>query len=213
MTHLSLVRKLEPTPMAPSGGNRPLEVLAQRAIAGESEAASQLLRGVLPAVRSACRALLGPSHSELDDAVQNALIAFHRALPSYRFDCSVLHYAIRITFRTIHGFRRRLRLFADRFRLAADDSELNDVRAPLSADAAVLAERSEALRRLMIKLPPVQAEALLLHVALEYPMAEVAAISGVPVNTVKTRLRLAKDSLRRRIERDPTLRTIFGGNP
>lgn len=213
MTHLSLVRKLEPTPMPLSRGAQPLDALAQRALDGDAEAMSELLGGVLPAVKSTCRALLGPNHPELDDAVQNALIAIHRALPSYRFECSVLHYAIRITFRTIHGFRRRLRLFADRFRLAVDEGELNDVRAPLSADAAVLAERSEALRRLMTKLPPLQAEALLLHVALEYPIAEVAAISGVPVNTVKTRLRLAKDSLRRRIERDPTLRTVFGGHP
>ncbi len=211
MTHLSLVRKLEPMPLP--RGNQPLEALAQRALDGDAEAMSELLGSVLPAVKRACRALLGPGHPELDDAVQNALIAIHRALPSYRFECSLLHYAIRITFRTIHGFRRRLRLFADRFRLTMDERALSELRAPLSADAAVLAERSETLRRLMTKLPPVQAEALLLHVALEYPIAEVAAISGVPVNTVKTRLRLAKDSLRRRIERDPTLRSVFGGQP
>jgi RNA polymerase sigma factor (sigma-70 family) len=123
-----------------------------------------------------------------------------------------VHYAVRITFRTTHGFRRRLRLLADRY-LPTDDRELNDARAPLPADAAVMSERSEALRRIITKLPAAQAEALLLHVALEYPIAEVAAINGVSVDTIKTRLKLAKDSLRRRIERDRALRSILGGKP
>jgi RNA polymerase sigma-70 factor, ECF subfamily len=214
MSHLSLVRQVKRRPEAPPAGtSAPLDAVAQRALEGEERAVGELLAAVLPAVRSACKALLGSSHRELDDAVQNALIAFHRALVNYRFECSVLHYAVRITFRTTHGYRRRLRLLADRFLLVADDRELNDVLAPLPADAAVMAERSEALRRLITKLPSAQAEALLLHVALEYPIAEVAAINGVSVDTIKTRLKLGKDSLRRRIERDRALGSILGGKP
>jgi len=210
MAHLNLVRKVEP-PATLTAGTSHLDALAQRALEGEPGAVAELLRGVLPAVRSACTALLGASHPDLEDAVQNALIAVHRALPSYRFECSILHYAVRITFRTTHGFRRRLRLLSDRFRLLKDERDVAEFKAPIPTDTALLAERSEALRRLMAKLPPVQAEALLLHVALEYPLAEVAAISGVGVNTVKTRLRLGKDALRRRIARDRALRSVFGG--
>ena len=124
--------------------------------------------------------------------MQNALIAFHRALPSYRFECSVLHYAVRITFRTIHGFRRRLRLLADRYLLMTDDRELNDARAPLPADAAVMAERSEALRRVITKLPAAQAEALLLHVALEYPIARSLRSTAYPSTPSRPGSSLAK---------------------
>ena len=67
--------------------------------------------------------------------------------------------------------------------------------------------------RVITKLPAAQAEALLMHVALEYSIAEVAAISDVSVDTIKTRLKLGKDSLRRRIERDSALRSILGGRP
>src|SRR5262245_55587482 len=162
MNHLSLVRRLEPA--VPASGATSLEELVPRAVDGDEAATATLLEGVLPAVRSACKALLGASHADLEDAVQNALIAVHRALPAYRSECSLLHYAVRITFRTIHGFRRRLRLLADRFMLVGEEPELNDVRAPQPADVAVLAERSEALRRLMTRLPSLQAEALLMHI-------------------------------------------------
>jgi DNA-directed RNA polymerase specialized sigma24 family protein len=37
--------------------------------------------------------------------------------------------------------------------------------------------------------------------ALEYSMAEVASIAGVPLNTIKTRMRLGKEALRRYIHR------------
>ncbi len=210
MSHLRAVRPLALASKPREGDGDALSVLTSRALEGQTDAMGELLRAVLPSVRAACRALLGPSHPDLDDAVQGALIAIHRALPSYRFECSILHYAVRITFRTTHGYRRRLRLFADRFRLTADGEAVEGVRAPRPADAAVLAERSEALRGVMAKLPHAQAEALLLHVALEYSLAEVAAICAVPENTIKTRLRLGKDALRRRVGRNPILNSLFG---
>ncbi len=205
--------QLEPShsPAIQGGGVPTHDALARRALAGEPGAVSALLCQLLPAVKSACRALLGPGHPDLEDAVQNALIAIHRALPSYRFECSIRHYAVRITLRTNHGFRRRLRLLADRFGLVTDERDLERDRAPLAADTAVAAQRSEALRRLMTKLPRVQAEAMLLHVALDYSIAEVAEVESVSVNTIKTRLRLGKDALRRRIQRDPVLRNALGG--
>ena len=104
---------LESTPSA----SAELDSLVEASLQGDLRATAGLLEGVLPAIRGACRAMLGPQHSDLEDAVQNALVAFHDALPRYRFESSILHYAVRITFRTTHGFRRRLRLLAERFDL------------------------------------------------------------------------------------------------
>jgi len=190
---------LESTPSAE------LDSLVEPSLQGDLRATAGLLEGVLPAIRGACRAMLGPQHSDLEDAVQNALVAFHDALPRYRFESSILHYAVRITFRTTHGFRRRLRLLAERFDLLGDRDDL------ASSETSNDGERSEALRKLLLKLPRIQAETLLMHFALGYPIAEVAAIESVSVNTVKTRLRLGKDSLRRRVARDPALRIVIGG--
>jgi RNA polymerase sigma-70 factor (ECF subfamily) len=67
------------------------------------------------------------------------------------------------------------------------------------------------LRTLLEELPEIQAETFALRVALGYSMQEVAAATGAPVNTVRSRLRLAREALRRRIEQDPSLSEVLGG--
>ena len=48
--------------------------------------------------------------------------------------------------------------------------------------------RGHDLRAAMRKLPPDQCEVLVLHYYLDLPLHEVAAIAGVPVGTVKSRM-------------------------
>jgi RNA polymerase sigma-70 factor (ECF subfamily) len=48
--------------------------------------------------------------------------------------------------------------------------------------------RGEDLRAALRKLPPEQREVLVLHYYLDLPLHEVAAIAGVPVGTVKSRM-------------------------
>ncbi len=45
-----------------------------------------------------------------------------------------------------------------------------------------------------------------MRIVLRSALEEIAAESGVPLNTVRSRLRLAKERLRARIENDPDLR-------
>ena len=70
----------------------------------------------------------------------------------------------------------------------------------------VQARRREVLRALCEELPETQSEALVMHFVLEFTVEEIARASAAPVNTVRSRLRLAKETLRRRIEADPVLR-------
>ena len=49
------------------------------------------------------------------------------------------------------------------------------------------------------------AEALAMRVVLGWSLEEIAAQSGAPLNTVRSRLRLAKEGMRRRIEEKPDL--------
>jgi len=74
-------------------------------------------------------------------------------------------------------------------------------------DAA--ARGREALGRLLDDLPTSQAEALVLHVALGFTVEEVAAAVGRSVETVRSRLRLAKQAVRDRIEASPALGEIL----
>jgi RNA polymerase sigma-70 factor (ECF subfamily) len=58
---------------------------------------------------------------------------------------------------------------------------------------------------MLAELPAGQGETLALRVVLGSSIKEIAEATQVPVNTVRSRLRLAKEALRKRIEEDPTL--------
>ena len=60
-------------------------------------------------------------------------------------------------------------------------------------EEACAAHRRETLRALVGGLPELQAETFALRVALGYSLQEVAETTGVPLNTVRSRLRLAKE--------------------
>jgi DNA-directed RNA polymerase specialized sigma24 family protein len=60
---------------------------------------------------------------------------------------------------------------------------------------------AELVRTLLDDLDEAQAKALLMHIMLGHSLDEIATMTGVSVNTVKTRLRLAKDRLRRWMRR------------
>ena len=66
------------------------------------------------------------------------------------------------------------------------------------------------LRELLEDLPEEQAEALTLRVVMGWSLEEVARASGAPVNTVRSRVRLAKEALRARIEARPALAELKG---
>jgi len=61
------------------------------------------------------------------------------------------------------------------------------------------------VRGLIQTLPEEQAETLALRVVLGFSLEEVAEATGVPLNTVRSRVRLAKTALKKRIEADPKL--------
>ena len=69
--------------------------------------------------------------------------------------------------------------------------------------------RREALAALLDELPGNQAEVLVLHVALGFTIDEIAAAAGRPVETIRSRLRLAKQALRDRIQASPELSDIL----
>ena len=94
-------------------------------------------------------------------------------------------------------------------RIERGDDDLADVELQTTAttphDDAIADRRKNAVRELLGVLPPEQAEALALRVALGWSLEEIAAASSTPLNTVRSRLRLAKEALRRKIESDPVL--------
>lgn len=178
--------------------------LATRAAGGDTEAMGALLTALAPSILRSARALLGPTHADADDVVQQSLIAVVQAMPAFRGDCTPTHYALRITARIAMAARRRTLLKAER---SGDEEELLAVvsDAPDAMELALAERRRTLLRRLMDSLPEEQAETLALRVVLGFSLPEVAAATGAPINTVRSRVRLAKEALRRAIEGDPML--------
>jgi RNA polymerase sigma-70 factor (ECF subfamily) len=187
-------------PKKPSG----LPGLAERAAGGDVEATGELLKALAPTMIRSAQQLLGRSNADLDDVVQQSLIGLVQALPSFRQECSVVHFASRIVARTAVAARRRGHVRSDRRDDSIDVDELE--RLPDTRVDRVDAERrKELVRELLATLPEEQAETLSLRVVLGFSLEEVAQATGVPMNTVRSRVRLAKTSLKKRIEADPTL--------
>ncbi len=155
------------------------------------------------------RAVLGSRHPDVDDVAQHALIAFIQALPAFRGDCDPASYATTIAVRTAIAARRRGRVEQAR-RDAGTDTDSVAATDGEPGDELASERRKEVLRELLADLPPEQAEALAMRVVLGWSLEEIAAQSGAPLNTVRSRLRLAKESLRRTIESQPGLVALLG---
>ena len=185
-----------------------LSDLARRAAAGDRRAAHGLLLSVGPSMLRAVRRVLARRTEDVEDVVQEAMQALLDALPSFRGQCTVLHFAWRVAVLTALANRRRLDL---RAQWAARPSDAVEAVAdgPSPADAALLRSRREALGALLDQLPPDQAEVLVLHAAYGFTIEELAGAIGRPVETIRSRLRLAKRALRERIDASPDLADVL----
>lgn len=185
-------------------GTDPLAVHADAAARGDGAALRRVLEGVAPGVLKVSRAVLGPDHADVEDAVQESLVALVRALPSFRGECGVLHYACRIAIRTAMAARRSGQTARARVE-AIGRAEPGGPSAVSPHDEALASRRRAILRALLADLPEAQAESLALRIVLGCSMQEVADATGAPLNTVRSRLRLAKEALVKRIDEDPIL--------
>jgi RNA polymerase sigma-70 factor, ECF subfamily len=168
--------------------------LAMQARAGDPTAVRRLVTLVAPAVLRSVRLVLGSKSPDHEDAVQQALMAFVLALPGFRGDCHPSGYASRIAVHTALSWRRRVACGAEAIAAASERAR------PPYDDAGAAAYQRRRVRDLLDRLPAEQAEIMALHVVLGYSLAEIAQSTAAPLNTVKSRLRLAKQALRRELD-------------
>jgi RNA polymerase sigma factor (sigma-70 family) len=182
----------------------------RRVVAGDRKATRSLLHAVGPAMLRSIRKVLARSTQEVEDVAQEAMEALIAALPSFRGECPVLHFARRIAVLTALANRRRLDLRAQWTADASAQTEPEGVATgPSPAEALFLRGRREALEALLDELPANQAEVLVLHVALGFTIDEIAGAVGRPAETIRSRMRLAKQALRDRIQANPALSEIL----
>lgn len=191
-------------PAPPSAKEQALH-LARRAAGGDAVATRALVESVAPRVVRATRAVMGGGHPDVEDAVQLSLIGFIQALPSFRGECNPALFAARIAVRTAGAVRRRSKARHAGRDPSVDIDTIEGDRVDMAAT-----RRRAVVRALLDELPEEQSEALALRFMLGWSLLEIAETSGAPLNTVRSRLRLAKEALRRRVQAEPALAEDFG---
>jgi RNA polymerase sigma factor (sigma-70 family) len=198
--------------MTPSTPFTPMMPFAPARPTLNAQTTSRLVTELAPRVLAVTRAVLGRGHSDVDDAYQQGILELIRALPSFRGDCEPIHpggyhearhFASRIAARTALTIARRSRTAFSR---RDDGADVDRIPVETHTEEDVEQKRRMGLLRdLLARIPEEQAETLTLRVMLGWSLPDVAAATGVPLNTVRSRVRLAKNALRAAVEADPLL--------
>jgi RNA polymerase sigma-70 factor (ECF subfamily) len=184
-----------------------LQALLPAVLDGDARAIARLLAAIGPRVLRVVRQVLGSTHPEVEDVVQEAVFGVMEALPEFRGECRVTYFASRVALLTAMNARRRLGL-RERLTSSAAHEDFDELPTGELSPAAALraARRRRVVAELMAELPAGQAEALAMHCVLGYTIDETAEACGAPANTVRGRLLTAKAALRKRLDEDPELR-------
>jgi RNA polymerase sigma-70 factor (ECF subfamily) len=193
--------------------SEPLAQLAALSRDGSLDAQRTLLVTVGPSMLRVIRGVLGAAHPDVEDTLQDSMIALYLALPGFRGECTTLHFACRIAVQTAMNARRRAGYRAQHTPNSAPE-ELADLARDDRSPAEIVgaARRREGLRQLVSELPEPQAEVLALHAVLGYTIEETAAVTAAPLNTVRSRLRNALSKLRARLHSDVALLETVQGD-
>jgi len=164
-----------------------------RAQAGDREAYRRLLEEITPYLRSLAARRM-PNRSDVEDAVQDALLTIHAVRhtydPSRPFGPWLVAIASR---RVVDGLRRRGRTGA---RESPLDAEHETFAAP-EANYHEAASEARALREAVESLPPGQRDAIRMLKLQEMSLKEAAAASGMTVAALKVATHRALKSLRK----------------
>ena len=196
---MKLVRQSGEQPGAGGKACDALLPVARLAGQGNRNAMRQVVEAVAPAMLLAIRKVMEHRTAEVEDVLQDAVEGLLLALKSFKGECTVLHFACRVAVLSALAFRRRSS-FRAHFTVDVENAGENaPTQEPSPVEDACANRRRQLLGLLLDELAPAQAEVLVLHCALGFSVAEVAASLGCPVETVRSRLRIAKQALRERI--------------
>lgn len=158
---------------------------------------SRVLRELAPDVQRWCARHLGP-RNDLDDAVQESLVALADALSNFRNESSLRTYAYRVVQRSCGRFRQK-------HRHARQTAPLH---AALDVDAMTpeaVAMEKESVRRLyaaLDELSEILRNAFVLCAIEQWSHEDAATIEGVNLETMRARLKRARAELAERLSKD-----------
>jgi RNA polymerase sigma-70 factor, ECF subfamily len=165
--------------------------LVEAAARGEPGARDQLVDAWLPVVLGWCARLGGPK-VDSEDAAHDVLIIMLDRLDSLRDPSSFSSWLFGITRRVLAKHRRQawVKRWVPGFVPDPADPD------PSPYHRARLSETSRRVQQALEQLPPAQREVLVLCDLEERTDLEVSELLGIPLGTVKSRLRLARKKFR-----------------
>lgn len=174
-----------------------LSDLANRARGGDPAATEQLFLQLLPRVRNLVRYLVRGDR-DVDDLSQDALVMILKGMHGYRAEGPFRAWVDRVVARSVFATLKRR---ASAPPVAERDAEA--VESPIASGG----HEAYCMRRKLVdwldRLPEAQRIALVLHYVMGLTIPEAASELGVAEETLRSRLRLAKDRLRSVIEDVP----------
>jgi RNA polymerase sigma-70 factor (ECF subfamily) len=171
--------------------------LVEAVRAGDGEAVAHVLDVCLPSLRRLVGVRFGLSSEEAEDVLQEVRIAFWRAAPRFRGECSLQTYLVQITRRRcIDHLRARERRSAD----PLDEHGSTGREDPAVETAVDRLAMAEALEQLS----PRQRQVLDLYYVHSKSYREIAAEMGIVIGTVGAMKAEALQKLRRALSDDAT---------
>ncbi len=192
---------MEPASRNPVAGRFTPDIEACRL--GDRVALDTLFRAQMPALERTIGRLVGP-RADVDDLLEQTLIAAVHAFPRFRGEASVERWLVSIAVNIVHQyFRRPERKRRVALELVTGEALID--RAPLpdrTADGRAMVRR---LYVILALIPPKKRIPFVLHVFEGRPVDEVAAIVGASVVATKSRIFWARRMLLARARKDPAL--------
>jgi RNA polymerase sigma-70 factor (ECF subfamily) len=182
--------------------------LVQRAMRGDVDAFTELAAARLESMVRTAMAILG-HEADARDVVQDALVAVWRGLPRLREANAFDAWATSIVLNECRGaLKRRVRgrvreitaLGPDNGGAATDRDLTAGLPAGVDLEAEVL--RRRAINRAFERLDADDRSILVLHHLDGRSTADLAAVLGIPIGTVKSRLHSARVALAAALERE-----------
>lgn len=170
------------------------------------QAAEALIKRLGPRVRHTVWLLVGPDN-EAEDLINSCLLAILENLPNFKGTGSLEAWSGQLTYRVLMRLLKRRRRSERTVALVEEDGGIS-----LSNPEREAASRGalDGLGKLLDKLPAKRRDTLVLRLLYGYSVAEVAALTDAPVNTVRDRIRVGLKELRQGIARDPATRELLG---
>jgi RNA polymerase sigma-70 factor (ECF subfamily) len=143
--------------------------------------------------------------ADVEDVVQDVFIRAYRGLGAFRGDSAFYSWLYRIASNAALNFLKRERAPLQ----LADDSGAERADGPFvpgqsdaqSPERVLMARQiSEAVEKALARLQPELAEALMLYEVEGKPYKEIAAMLGIPIGTVRTRIFRAREFIAQRLE-------------